>query len=534
MLDNEFDKIFRDRLLDHPSKVRPVLWKQVHTHLVRHTAFWKWYFVGPSAIAAVVTGYFLVTTIRSSAPARHSSPAAAVATYNVRPNSDSSATAGATAGANPASTTPTGTNKTGTTPANTNPADSAATMSPTATSASITGSIADSAIAGSSTTSKRAATASSTANRPAAPASSAPARPAPAPSTNALVTTHSSTAHRTRRHSGNSTETRPGHRSGSKTGSDDDDALTADAGSTTGRPAIGTGESATGIARASSTRSGSTRARTSRPSSTRSATTGKPGADPTNATSTDLSATSPAIAQSPTKAHPLASGQSPATAHPPIPAELTAPPKLATLRIRPDIAAATTSPKKPQQLTLPARRTHKLPPMRVDAFGSPEYFTAHIFGFSYGAGARVTVVYKKHFTFTTGVQYLRVAVKGTNDSMGFPSGYIKDIHLPLLLGYTTGDDRFTFSANAGVLLSLYAHSGGEMTHTGLWSNRDGASAYLGLNFASHVTRRVSIFAEPYVKSWYYQPRRQFLPYNPPALPFPAWSVGLMVGIRYNF
>ena len=448
MLDNEFDKIFRDRLLDHPSKVRQVLWKQVHTHLVRHTAFWKWYFVGPSAVAAVVTSYFLVTAIRSSAPAKHPSPATAVATYNTRPNPDPSATAAA--------------------PAGTRSTDSSATASPatpnsTATSATTTGS-----------------------------------------------TSANSITHRTRRHSGNSTGNHRGHRSGSETESDAA-ALSADAGSTAGRP-TGAGKPGTG---ASTTRASRTGTGTTRASSTR----------PGTANTTDLSTTSPA------------------TAHPPIPAELTAPAKLATLKTRPDIAAATTNPKKPQQLTLPARRSRKLPPLRVDAFGAPEYFTARIFGFSYGAGARVTVVYKKHFTLTTGVQYLRVNVKGTegtsgasgtNGNIDFPSGYIHNVHLPLLLGYTTGDDRFTFSAHAGVLFSLYAHSGGEMTYTGAWSNRDGASAYLGLNFASHVTSRISVFAEPYVKSWDYQPRHQFLPFTPSSLPNPAWSVGLMVGVRYDF
>lgn len=446
MLDNEFDQIFRDRLLDHSSNVPQGLWKHLHTHLVRHTAMLKWYFVGPSAVAVAVTGYFLVTAIRSSAPAKHPSPAAAVATYNTRPNPDSSATAGAT----PAGTSPAGSSATaGATPAG-SPANSAAPANSATTAGSAANNPAASGVP------------SNSANGPAA-ISSTP----PTPLTHVFVSTHSSTAHRTRRHSGNSAGIHPGHRP--ETGSDDA-ALAADAGST---------------------RSGT-------------------------ANTADLSATSPA------------------TTHSPIPAELTAPAKLAALKTRPDIAAATTSPKKPQQLTLPAHRSRNLPSMRVDAFASPEYFTAHIFGFSYGAGARVTVVYKKHFTFTTGVQYLRVAVKGTNDSTGFPSGYIKDLHLPLLLGYTTGDDRFTFSANAGVLLSLYAHSGGEMTYTGLWSNRDGPSAYLDLDFASHVTSRVSVFAEPYVKSWYYQPRHQFLPFNPSSLPFPAWSVGLMVGLRYNF
>ena len=94
MLDNEFDQIFRDRLLDHPSKIRLSLWKQVHTHLLRHKAlhFWKWYFVGPSAVVVAVTGYVVMSTLHSASHNKHNAPAAAVATYEARPAADSPAT----------------------------------------------------------------------------------------------------------------------------------------------------------------------------------------------------------------------------------------------------------------------------------------------------------------------------------------------------------------------------------------------------------------------------------------------------------
>src|SRR6185437_8098116 len=164
MLDNEFDQIFRDRLLDHSSKVPQGLWKHLHTHLVRHTAMLKWYFVGPSAVAVAITGYFLVTAIRSSAPAKHSSPAAAVATYNTRPDPDSSATAGATPAGSPANSAA--------------PANSATTAGSTANYPAASG------------------VPSNSTNSPAAISS-----PPPTPLTHAFATTHSSTAHRTRRHS---------------------------------------------------------------------------------------------------------------------------------------------------------------------------------------------------------------------------------------------------------------------------------------------------------------------------------------------
>jgi len=218
-----------------------------------------------------------------------------------------------------------------------------------------------------------------------------------------------------------------------------------------------------------------------------------------------------------------------AASHPPIPAQLTAPAKLATLKTRPAVTAITPNPKKPHQLLLPARPPRGNTPIRLDVFGSPEYFTFKSFGLSYGAGARVTLVFKNHWTVTTGLQYLRIAVTGGlgKDSLSYLGpGNISNLHLPVLLGFTTGNERFTFSANAGLLFSLYAQAKGKMTETGIWPNRNGTSAYLGLDFSSRVTNRVSLFAEPYLKCW-----------RPPsAQPFPArvWSTGLMVGIRYNF
>ncbi|HEV2481569.1 MAG TPA: hypothetical protein VGS79_17985 [Puia sp.] len=465
MLDNEFDQIFRDRLLDHPSKVRQGLWKQVHTHLVRYNAFWKWYFVGPSAVAVAVTGYFLVAAIRSSSSAKHPSPTAAVATYNVHPNPDSSALAGSST---PGSSTPRSSAGSA--------QSSSAAASPAPAQATTPGAKVTSPATSAPTSSTPTATAGPVAASPAAlgPATaSATSNSTPAGTTVRTTPHPSPAAHRNRR--------RPG--------------------SSAGRPAND----------ATATSTVATGSDASRPTST--------GSGANRLTNTSPGTNKPANAT-----------------HPPIPAQLTASAKLATLKIRGDIAAATTNPKKPQQLILPARRPRKLPPVRVDAFGSPEYFASNIFGFSYGAGARVTIVFKNHWTFTSGIQYERIAVTGNpkDSSLGYlPPGTIKNIHLPLLLGYATGNDRFTFSANAGVLLTLRSFAAGEMTHgNGVWPNRNGLIPYLGLNFSSRVTSKVSIFAEPYVKRWR-PPYNHYQPYTE-SFPSHVWSTGLMVGIRYNF
>lgn len=405
MLDNKFDQIFRDRLLDHPSMVRHGLWKQVHTHLVRYTAFWKWYVVGPSAIAIAVTGYFLVAAFHSPATST---------TQNLKCEPKATATAA-------------------------HPTAAAASAIPGAN-----------AIPGTSATTNRGKSATRTAT--------ATRSKTATPTTTTNASASAQPFHHHRRSAAHPT-----------TGS-------------------------------------------------------------TNTAPESIATTSATTSQTTNPANPA-----PAT-HPPIPAQLTSPAKLAILKTRPAVAAITPNPRKPHQAILPARPPRKTPQVRLDAFGAPEYFTLKVFGLSYGAGFRATVVFKNHWTFTTGLQYLRIDVtgKGKDSADNWPPGTIKNLHLPLLLGYTTANERFTFSANAGILLSLYAHNSGEMTYTGLWPNRNGLSALLGLNFATHVTNKVSIFAEPYLKCWFPQPRNQFLGPTPTIFPPKAWSTGLMLGVRFNF
>ena len=421
MLDNEFDQFFRDRLLDHPSKVRQGLWKQVQTHLLRHKAFLKWYFAGPLAIAVVITGHFILAALQTTSAIR-----AATATL----------TSPAPATANSTHTAPLG---------------SASSTQTAAASVSATRAAAFASIT-------RAAAIS-------APASPAALKLGTPRGRSAGTPMHRSAGTPLHRPAGTSLR----HRAGAHTLSE---------------------------------------------------------ADASNGSTPPDAGTAPETADHLTTANVHPTGST--ATHPPIPAQLTAPAKLATLKTRPAVTAKTPNPKNPHQLPLPARAPRGKPPIRLDAFGSPEYFTNKDFGLSYGAGARVTLVFKNHWTITTGLQYLRVAVTGGGkDSLSYLlSGNIRNLHLPVLLGYTTGNGRFTFSANAGLLFSLYAQARGRMTETGIWPSRNGISAYLGLDFSSRVTNRVSLFAEPYFKCWY-PPSATFLPAR-------VWSTGLMVGIRYNF
>ena len=490
MLDNEFDQIFRDRLLDHPSKIRLSLWKQVHTHLLRHKAlhFWKWYFVGPSAVVVAVTGYIVMSTLHSASHNKHNAPAAAVATYEARPAADSPATTATQATmATQTTTAPDSTAANpNSTPASANPgAPTAATPEAIAkTSAAKTDAARATTAPGAATNASTAAAATNSTTRTAA--ASALHR-SPAITHTAHRNTHSAndltanprsatTTNIHRRHLPNAHNKKAADASANEA-NDVGDARTAN-------EASGTNEaSRTNDIGGANDAGGSNDARS--PNSTTRPTRG---------------ATQPA-----------------------------APIRLIALKTPAVVTAKTPNSKSPHQLIVPAPRPRTHIPFNVDLFGAPEYFTWKTIGLSYGAGARVTVVFKDHWTITSGLQYQRINVnhvKNLDSLSGLLPGYFTNFHIPLFLGYTTGNDRFTFSVNAGVLFSLYTQANGSLSQADNWSNHNGINSYLGVNFSSHITNRVSLFAEPYLKCWY--------PPGDQRLPPQLWSTGIIVGFRYSF
>ena len=481
MLDNEFDQFFRDRLLDHPSKIRLSLWKQVHTHLLRHKAFhfWKWYFVGPSAVAVCVAGHFVLKAIQSPSPAKHTAPVAAVAPYNTRPGADSSATQAqaqaqaTTALDSPAATTP-NTAAANTPAAKADIPSGAATSDPLHRSAALTHNV----------------------RRNAPPANTPAANLRSATTTNALAGAK-----------GSSANTRHRHHAGIH-GQEAADEMTADATTANAKAAdakaTNVARTPTGIAGVHNTRHrpGTTGARKTEPlnTSTRNIRPGNLQPD----------ATQPGVTRTRSATQP-------------------APLKLITLKTPAVVMAKTPNPKSPHQLTLPAPRPRRHIPINLDLFGAPEYFTWNTIGLSYSTGARVTVIFKNHWTITTGLQFEKVNVnhvKEIDSLSGLLPGKFNNFHIPLLLGYTTGNDRFSLSVNAGVLFSLYTQANGSLSQADNWPSHEGISSYLGVNFSSHITNKVSLFAEPYLKCWYI-PGDQRLP---PQL----WSTGVIVGLRYNF
>ena len=419
MLDNEFDQYFRDRLLNHSSKVKISIWKRVHVDLLRHKQFhfWKWYFVGPSAVVLAVVGHLVL--------AKPNKP------VYIQLNTSTS-TARITA----------------TTPAST------LTRTPTAASAS-------------------------TAITPNTPSPYAiairetPTTRASKPTTR--ETSAASQAHWPGRHT--NLTTHHARRPGDLPIFDALIEQTATAQSRTVQPRT---------AQSRITQPHTAQPQTAQPQTAQSRT---PGARP----------------------------------------QFAGPVKLAQLNIYAQVTANTPNPKALHQLTLPSLPQRVNSHAHLEIFGSPEYYTWKTLGVSYSAGFRATVIYKDHWTFTSGLQYLRTNISHTTakDSLnGLIPGYLENYHVPVLLGYITGNHRFSYSVNAGAIFSFYANSKFTSPYATSMPNPNGVTLYFGLGFSSRVIERISLFAEPHIKCW--------LPPGDMNLPPQLWSIGLSVGMRYNF
>ena len=498
MLDNEFDQYFRDRLLNHTSKIKISLWKKVHTNLIHHKVFhfWKWYFVTPSAVVVAFTGYLVVAKLNKPTRDNNASFGTTVAA------------AGKTAPAtNPAANTPANTTAPATTLTDTPISTAAATAltdtaamnaSPATTTATSTSTAAS--------TTAPASTTAATASVPTGATNSPGTKPAPStPGVSASSTAVSNAAPST-------SATRSKNESNAKHSK-------SESNNTHSTAAI-TRRSVASVAKISAT----TRTRTSGSSATHHRTF-------TLNNKTHIPDTESSRSHHRRTSHEAASDadvrasngdaravNAPHLIHP----RFAGPMTLAPLSPKANIAAGTPNSKAKHELTLPAIHRYHPTPLQFDIFGSPEYYTWKTIGFSYSAGFRATVIYRDHWTFSTGIQYLRTNVNHVSlkDSLnGLTAGYIRHVQLPVLFGYTVGNQKFSMSANAGVIFSL-------STYSNNLGNPNGESLYFGLGFASRVTRHLSIFAEPHIKCW--------MPPGDQRLPPQLWSTGLSVGVRVNF
>jgi hypothetical protein len=471
MLPNKFDQYFRDKLLDHSTKVSPGTWKSIHAGLLRHKAFhvWKWYVAGPAVVVAALTGYLILAQINKPGKA-HADAAAHTLTQPVTaPASTTTAPASTTAPANAAAPATTGT-----------PASDNTTLVSTAAATASTPKTNSAPVADGTVHKLHTTSGTNTAIKSAA--------------INARLTSNADTRHAT--NTRNTTNTHP---------------------ATHTRLAIHTH-----TRREPRSRPETGLLATDAPSA-EAANSEQNQASQQNQTSTQNQAFGQN--QASTQNQPAVQNARSTNTH--RPTGLMPPPTIVRPATRLAVTAKTPNPGSSKNLILPATPYQPNGRWRIDGFASPEYFSFKEFGFSYGAGARATIVLKQHFTITTGLQYLKVDVRARqkNDSLNslFP-GIFNNIQVPLLFGYTTGNRRFSATVNAGAIFSLYADAKGRLKDYG-WPSHNGITSYLGFNFATRVGNRLSLFAEPYIKTWYPQKFQDL----PPRL----FSTGISIGLRFD-
>ena len=168
------------------------------------------------------------------------------------------------------------------------------------------------------------------------------------------------------------------------------------------------------------------------------------------------------------------------------------------------------------------------PKWYLDLFASPDYpfVSPHEYEhskLSYTLGVRLNRSLGQHFSLKTGIQYSRVNIAG--DSLFV---HLMRLDLPVLAGYSVGNEKLKTTFNGGVILNLYSWLPGNNS-SGLFKTNTGLSLYLGVNFETKINDKFSLFGEPYYR---YQLTSMTVS-SVPILKF-IDIVGINIGARYYF
>jgi hypothetical protein len=138
----------------------------------------------------------------------------------------------------------------------------------------------------------------------------------------------------------------------------------------------------------------------------------------------------------------------------------------------------------------------------LDLYASPDY--PIVYGepwvktkLSYTTGLRINRSFGKRFSGKIGIQFSQINYNFT-DSNGFSDpNHLVSLDLPVLAGYSWGDDTFGMTINTGVVFNLYSwlHS----SSPSYFKTNTGLSLYLGFNVKKHISDRIDIFTEPYYR-----------------------------------
>jgi len=169
----------------------------------------------------------------------------------------------------------------------------------------------------------------------------------------------------------------------------------------------------------------------------------------------------------------------------------------------------------------------------LDLYASPDYPVDHkqqeyIKGqLSYSIGLRLNRSFGKHFSGKIGIQFSQLNYMLPDSSSSPGPQHVKRWDVPVLAGYSWGNETLGMTVNAGVIFNLYSSL--HPDPISYIKSNTGLSLYLGFNFSKHINERIEIFSEPYY-------RYQLSSMVTDAYYFPKYIdvVGLSFGVKYHF
>lgn len=147
-----------------------------------------------------------------------------------------------------------------------------------------------------------------------------------------------------------------------------------------------------------------------------------------------------------------------------------------------------------------------------------EYIKGHL---SYTVGLRLNHSFGKHFSAKIGIQFSQLNYVDSS------AWRLSKVDIPVLGGYSWGNETLGMTVNAGVIFNLYSKLGaGQFDYI---KSNTGLSLYMGFNFSKHINERIDIFSEPY-----YRYQLSSMVISPNYFPKYIDVVGLSFGVRYHF
>ena len=169
----------------------------------------------------------------------------------------------------------------------------------------------------------------------------------------------------------------------------------------------------------------------------------------------------------------------------------------------------------------------------LDLFASPDYpiISPHEFEqarLSYTVGIKLNRSFGSHFSAKTGVQFSQINIAGEDSVLVGKTLQVMRLDLPVLAGYSIGDEKFRTTFNAGVIFNLYTWAGGNSL-ADYFKTNTGLSLYLGVDFEQRIKERISIFGEPFY-------RYQLTPMTVSSISSLKFIdiAGISIGARYFF